>query len=36
VPDPYHGGDDGFAEVFELVERACRGLLEQIRSGRVP
>jgi protein-tyrosine phosphatase len=36
VPDPYHGADDGFAEVFELVQRACEGLLEQIRSARVP
>jgi protein-tyrosine phosphatase len=36
VPDPYYGADDGFAEVFELVQRACRGLLEEIRSGRLP
>jgi protein-tyrosine phosphatase len=36
VPDPYYRADDGFAEVFELVQRACRGLLEQIRSARVP
>ena len=35
VPDPYYGGDDGFAEVFELVQRACAGLLEEIRSGRL-
>lgn len=35
VPDPYHGGEDGFAEVFELVEAACEGLLEEIRAGRV-
>ena len=27
VPDPYYGGPDGFAHVFDLVERACRGLL---------
>ncbi len=27
VPDPYFGGPDGFAFVFDLVERACRGLL---------
>ena len=27
VPDPYYGGPDGFADVFDMVERACRGLL---------
>ena len=30
VPDPYYGGDDGFAEVVEVVERSCRALLEEI------
>ena len=23
VPDPWHGGADGFEEVFQLVEAAC-------------
>jgi protein-tyrosine phosphatase len=31
VPDPYYGGPDGFEEVLDLVEAACRGLLEEIR-----
>jgi low molecular weight protein-tyrosine phosphatase len=31
VPDPYYGGADGFDEVFELVQAACEGLLEQVR-----
>jgi protein-tyrosine phosphatase len=31
VPDPYYGGPDGFAHVFDVVEAACRGLLERIR-----
>jgi len=31
VPDPYYGGDDGFEEVLDLCEVACRGLLAQIR-----
>jgi protein-tyrosine phosphatase len=31
VPDPYYGGAGGFDEVFELVQAACEGLLEQIR-----
>lgn len=32
VPDPYYGGADGFDEVFELVQAACAGLLEQLRE----
>jgi len=31
VPDPYYGGPDGFEEVLDLVEAACRGLLEDVR-----
>jgi protein-tyrosine phosphatase len=31
VPDPYYGGPGGFEEVLDLVEAACRGLLEEIR-----
>lgn len=30
VPDPYYGGDDGFARVFDLVHAACEGLLEHL------
>jgi protein-tyrosine phosphatase len=33
VPDPYFGGPDGFAEVFEMVDAACRGLLDHLRAG---
>jgi protein-tyrosine phosphatase len=32
VPDPYYGGPSGFEEVFDICERACRGLLEHLRS----
>jgi protein-tyrosine phosphatase len=32
VPDPYFGGPDGFADVHDMIERACRGLLDHIRS----
>jgi protein-tyrosine phosphatase len=35
VPDPYYGGESGFADVFELVQAACEGLLEQIRAGEI-
>jgi protein-tyrosine phosphatase len=31
VPDPYYGGDEGFDDVLDLCEAACRGLLDQIR-----
>ncbi len=30
VPDPYYGGPEGFAHVFDLVERACTGLLDSL------
>lgn len=33
VPDPYYGGDDGFEEVLDIVERGCRALLEEVRPG---
>ena len=32
VPDPYYGGDDGFEHVLDLVEAACRGLLDSLRA----
>ena len=31
VPDPYYGGPDGFEDVLDLVEAACRGLLAEVR-----
>jgi protein-tyrosine phosphatase len=38
VPDPYYGGGDGFAHVFDLLERACDGLVGHLRAqlGRRP
>jgi protein-tyrosine phosphatase len=35
VPDPYFGGEAGFDEVFAICERACAGLLEQLRATRL-
>ncbi len=35
VPDPYYGGDDGFADVFELVEASCRGLIAELRANHL-
>ncbi|WP_456378666.1 low molecular weight protein-tyrosine-phosphatase [Thiolapillus sp.] len=32
VPDPYYGGDRGFDQVFDMIEEASRGLMEEIRQ----
>jgi protein-tyrosine phosphatase len=32
VPDPYYGGPQGFDDVLDLVEAACRGLLDELRE----
>ena len=32
VPDPYYGGDRGFENVLDMVEAACRQLLEELRA----
>jgi protein-tyrosine-phosphatase len=34
VPDPYYGGEEGFAEVVEIVERNCRALLDDLLNDR--
>lgn len=30
VPDPWYGGADGFAYVYDVIEAACRGLLHEL------
>lgn len=30
VPDPYYGGPGGFQEVFDIVDRSCKVLLEHV------
>lgn len=32
VPDPYYGGDNGFEIVLDIIEDACKGLLEKIKN----
>ena len=32
VPDPYYGGAEGFEQVLDMVEEACRGLLDEIKT----
>jgi protein-tyrosine phosphatase len=36
VPDPYYGGPDGFTAVFDLLERACDGLMAHARRRSRP
>lgn len=31
VPDPYYGGAESFEQVLDLVEDACRGLVDELR-----
>ena len=32
VPDPYYGGPGGFDNVYEMVDRACEALVEQLEQ----
>ncbi|MBI4388864.1 MAG: low molecular weight phosphotyrosine protein phosphatase [Nitrospinae bacterium] len=32
VPDPYYGGNDGFDEVFQIVQRACPEILKHLKT----
>jgi protein-tyrosine phosphatase len=32
VPDPYYGGQEGFEEVYELIDKACDMLLLELTS----
>ena len=29
IPDPWYGGEEGYHEVFEMMERACDALVEK-------
>ncbi len=32
VPDPYFGGEEGFQQVFELLDTACDRIVEQLST----
>lgn len=32
VPDPYYGGEDGFEEVLDIIERNCGLLLDELEA----
>ncbi len=34
VPDPYYGGEQGFQEVFEMLDRATLHLLKEISTSK--
>ncbi len=36
VPDPYYGGPEGFAEVFEMTDAASAGLIAHLRTWTPP
>lgn len=35
VPDPYYGGIDGFEEVYAIVERTSKRILDAIEAGEL-
>ena len=32
VPDPYYGGDQGFEHVYQLLDKACQQIIENIKT----
>ena len=32
VPDPYYGGDQGFENVFKMLDQACEKIKEKIEN----
>jgi protein-tyrosine phosphatase len=32
VPDPYYGGPEGFIEVFDIIDRSMRELLDHVEA----
>jgi protein-tyrosine phosphatase len=35
VPDPYFGGEEGFQQVFELLDAACDRIIEKIKANSI-
>jgi protein-tyrosine phosphatase len=35
VPDPYYGGEDGFQNVFELIDQACLRIVDRISKNEL-
>ncbi|MBL0926823.1 MAG: low molecular weight phosphotyrosine protein phosphatase [Phycisphaerales bacterium] len=34
VPDPYESGPEAFDEVFAMIDRACRGMIDRLLAAR--
>lgn len=32
VPDPYYGGQEGFAKMYEMIVASCRGFLDHLEA----
>ena len=32
VPDPYFGGDQGFEHVYQLLDKACQQIIDNIKT----
>jgi len=32
IPDPYYGGEDGFIQVFRMIEKACDSIIEKLMT----
>ena len=30
VPDPYHGGEDGFEDVYQMIDLACEAIAKKL------
>jgi len=30
VPDPYYGGEDGFENVYQMIDRACEEIAKKL------
>jgi len=35
VPDPYYGGDKGFANVYSMLDKATDNIVEKIKNGQL-
>lgn len=35
VPDPYYGGDQGFTNVYNMLDKATDNIVEKIKNGRL-
>jgi protein-tyrosine phosphatase len=35
VPDPYYGGDRGFQEVFEILDRSIDGFVTHLQERKL-